>query len=194
MTIANQTEVPILHYETTTLNTSVEQTSRIFIIPFAVADIKYNILGTTFYEEYKTLLSKTLQYNSNINPKINRILKNLPLCFQTTIHNFRTITESILNTRLNPNSSKNAHFAIKNFYNLHFATTAKNQFFPTIPHTCFPSKLRKTFTFIEVFTADKSNICSTIIQNSINMLQHFQEDTVKYQLQMNNQSTIKLIT
>ena len=44
LTVANQTEVPILHYITTTLNLSIEQTSRHFVIPFAVADIKYNIL------------------------------------------------------------------------------------------------------------------------------------------------------
>ena len=39
LTVGNQTEVPILHYLTTTLNTSIEQTSRQFIIPFAVGDI-----------------------------------------------------------------------------------------------------------------------------------------------------------
>ena len=48
MTVANQTEVPILHFTTATLNTSFEQTSTQFIIPFAVADI----LGTPFFEEY----------------------------------------------------------------------------------------------------------------------------------------------
>ena len=52
LTVANQTEVPILHYTTSTLNTSFEPTSRQLIIPFAVADIKYNILGTPFFKEY----------------------------------------------------------------------------------------------------------------------------------------------
>ena len=69
---------------------------------------------------------------------------------------------------MNPNSSKSAHFPIKNYYNLHFATTPKNQFFPTIPHTYFSSKFRTTFNFIEVFTDDKPDICSKIIQNSTN--------------------------
>ena len=52
MTVANQTEVPILHYVTITLNTTIEDDSRQFIIPFAVADIKYNFPGTPFFEEY----------------------------------------------------------------------------------------------------------------------------------------------
>ena len=52
LTVANQTGFSILLYITTTLNTSIEQTSRQFIIPFAVADIKYNILGTPCFQEY----------------------------------------------------------------------------------------------------------------------------------------------
>ena len=52
MTVANQTNIPILYYVTIPLNTTIEDDSRQFIIPFAVADIKYNILGTPFFEEY----------------------------------------------------------------------------------------------------------------------------------------------
>ena len=52
LTVANHTEVPILHKVSTSLNTSIERTSRQFIIPFAVADIKYIILDTPFFEEY----------------------------------------------------------------------------------------------------------------------------------------------
>ena len=52
LTVANQTEIPILHYITATLNTSIEKTSRQFIITFAVTDIKYNILGSSFFDEY----------------------------------------------------------------------------------------------------------------------------------------------
>ena len=70
--------------------------------------------------------------------------------------------------RLKPNSSKIAHFPIKNYYNLHFTTTPQNQFFPTIPHTYFSTKFRTTFNFIEVFTNDHPDTCATIIQNSTN--------------------------
>ena len=55
---------------------------------------------------------------------------------------------------------------MKCYYNLHFATTPKKQIFPTKPHTYFSSKVRTTFNFIEVFTDDKPESCSTILQNS----------------------------
>ena len=52
LTVANHTEVPIVHYITVTLKPTIEDDSRQFTIPFAVADIKYSILGTPFFEEY----------------------------------------------------------------------------------------------------------------------------------------------
>ena len=51
LTVAIQTEVPILHYVTVTLTTTVDDDSRQFTVPFTVADIKYNILGTPFFVE-----------------------------------------------------------------------------------------------------------------------------------------------
>ena len=52
LTVANQTEVPLLHSVTITLNTTMEDDSRQFTKPSAVADKKYNILGTPFFEEF----------------------------------------------------------------------------------------------------------------------------------------------
>ena len=49
LTNANQTEVPILHYGNIILNTTIDDNSRYFSVPFAVADIKYNILGIPFF-------------------------------------------------------------------------------------------------------------------------------------------------
>ena len=51
LTVANQTEVPILHYANIILNTTIDDNSRYFSVPFAEADIKYNILGTRFFED-----------------------------------------------------------------------------------------------------------------------------------------------
>ena len=51
LTIANQTEVPILHHANIILNTTIDDTCRYFSVLFAVADIKYNILGTPFFED-----------------------------------------------------------------------------------------------------------------------------------------------
>ena len=52
LSVANQTEVPILHYVILTLNTTIDENSRQFIIPFPVADFKNNIVGTPFFEEF----------------------------------------------------------------------------------------------------------------------------------------------
>ena len=55
LTVANQTEVPILHYANIILNTTIDENSRYISVPFAVADIKYNILGTPSLKTiYKT--------------------------------------------------------------------------------------------------------------------------------------------
>ena len=73
LTVANQIEVTILHYAKTILNTAIDDNSRYFSVPFAVADIKYNILGTTFSEDNKqniNIQDFTLEfkYQSNTHP------------------------------------------------------------------------------------------------------------------------------
>ena len=65
LTVANQTEVPILHYANIILNPTIDDDSRSFSVPFAVADIKYNILGTPFFEDKIQNINKqdfTLEY------------------------------------------------------------------------------------------------------------------------------------
>ena len=170
LTVANQTEVPILHYVTVTLNTAIEDDSRQFTIPFAVADIKYNILGTPFFEENVqniNIQDFTLQFehHSRVHPNYatftSQVFKDYPYFY---IYRINSKTQN----RLKPNSSKIAHFPINNYYNLHFATTPHIQFFPTIPHTYFSSKFRSTFNFIEVLTDDTPDTCATSIQNSTN--------------------------
>ena len=125
LTVANQTEVLILHYVTILSNTSIEDNFCQFTIPFAVADIKYNFLVTPFFEEHI----------QNIN------IQDFTFQFkhQSTQHPFLTKFTSLLSNdypyfsyvnrinsktqiRLKPNSSKIAHFPIKNYYDLHFTT------------------------------------------------------------------------
>ena len=50
--VANQTEVLILHFVMVTLNTTIEDKSCHYSLPFAVADMKNNILRTPFFEEF----------------------------------------------------------------------------------------------------------------------------------------------
>ena len=52
LTVANQTEVPIIHYISMTCFTEVNYKTRSFNIDFAVANIKYNILGTPFFKKH----------------------------------------------------------------------------------------------------------------------------------------------
>ena len=51
LTVANQTEVPIIQYIPMTCFTELNHQNRSFNIEFAVANIKYNILGTPFFKK-----------------------------------------------------------------------------------------------------------------------------------------------
>ena len=51
LTVANQTEVPKIHYISMTRFTEVNHQNRSFNIEFAVANSKYNILGTPFFKK-----------------------------------------------------------------------------------------------------------------------------------------------
>ena len=125
-TVANQTEVPILHYVTITLNTTIENDSRQFTIPFAVADIKYNILGTPFFEEKIqniNIQNFTLQFKHHSRVYPNYAKFTSPLSKDYLYFSYIYRINSKTQIRLKPNSSKIAHFPINNYYHLHFSTT-----------------------------------------------------------------------
>ena len=50
LTVADQTEVLVLHYVSVPSYTTKEDDSRQYIIPFVVAEKKHNNLGTPFFE------------------------------------------------------------------------------------------------------------------------------------------------
>ena len=104
---SNQTEVPILHYVTITLNTTIEDDSRQFtaVLPFAVADIKHNILGTPFFEENIqniNLQDFTLQFKH----------QQYTLTIKNRHHTYRKITHTSLTfiELINTNTSKTLFF------------------------------------------------------------------------------------
>ena len=122
-TVANQTEVPIIHYILMTCFTEVNHQSRSFNIEFAVANIKYNILGTPFFkknyqnidfqqnimtykEQHPKLLTKThfSTFTEKDYPYISYIYT---IKFKEPIH-------------FKPRSGKAIHFPFKNYLNLHF--------------------------------------------------------------------------
>ena len=51
LTVANQTEVPIIHYVSMTYFTEINHQNRSFNIEIAVANVKYNILGAPFFKK-----------------------------------------------------------------------------------------------------------------------------------------------
>ena len=116
LTVANQTEVPMLHYANIILNTTIDDNSRYFSVPFAVADIKYDILGTPFFEyniQNINIQDFTLEfkYQSKTHPNsaifITLLSKNYP--YFSYIYRINSKTQR----RLKPKSSKIAHFPIK---------------------------------------------------------------------------------
>ena len=167
LTVANQTEVPNLHYANIILNTTIDEDSHYSSVPFAVADIKYNILGTPFFEDKIqniNIQDFTLEFKhqSKTHPNYAKFTTLLSKDYPYFSYIYRINSKT--QTRLKPKSSQTAHFPIKNYHNLHFTTTPQNHFFPSVPHTYFATKFRSNF--IEVFTDDKPDICATIIQNT----------------------------
>ena len=166
--VANETETPHLHYVTFTLYTTIEND---FYNTFSSSThkIKYpwnTLLGRKYTEHNIQEFTLQFKHDSKVNPNYTKFSSLLFKDYPYFSYIYRINSKTKL--RLKPNSSKLAHFPIDNFYDLHFSTTPQNQFFPTIPHTYFSSKFRTTFNFIEVFTDDKPNNWSTIIQNSTN--------------------------
>ena len=97
LTVANQTEVPILHYANIILNITIDDNSRSFSVPFAVADIEYNILGTPSFEDnlqniYIQDFTLEFKYQSKIYPNYTKFT---PLLSKDYPY-FLTFTESTL--------------------------------------------------------------------------------------------------
>ena len=169
LTVANQTEIPTLHYANIILNTTIDNNSRYFSVPFAVADIKYNIVGTPVCEDNIqniNIQDFTLEfkYKSKTHPNYAKFTTLLSKDYPYFSYIYRINSKTQI--RFKPMSSKIAHFPIKNYHSLHFTTTPQNHFFPLVPHTYFATKFRTNFNFIEVFTDNKQDICATIIQNT----------------------------
>ena len=147
----------------------IDKNSRYFLVPFAVADIKYNIIGTLFFEDNIqniNIQDFTLEckYQSKTHPNYAKFTTLLSKDYPFFSYIYRINSKTQI--RLKSKSSKIAHFPMKTYHNLPFTTTPQNHFFPSVPHTYFATKFRTNFNFIEVFTDDKPDICATIIQNT----------------------------
>ena len=114
--VANHIEVPILHYAKIILNTTIDNISRYFSVPFAVADIKYNILGTPFFEDNIqniNIQDFTLEYKyqSKIHPNYTKFTTLLSKDYTYFSYIYRIISKTQI--RPKPKFSKSAHFLRK---------------------------------------------------------------------------------
>ena len=170
LTVANNSEVPILHNLTLTLHTSLYGKTRTLVIPFAVANIKYNILGTPFFEKYvKTLNIESMSMTFNT-PHESRI-NTLPF----TAHRendypyFSYIYTINVKNKLyfKPNASQVIHFPIQPTLPLTFKTSDNEVIFPSTPHPFFNTRFNSTIIFLQVYQNinTEPSSCSVIIQN-----------------------------
>ena len=199
LNVANQTEVPISYYTNIFLNTTIDDNSRFFSVPFAVVVIKYNLLGTPSFEDNIQNINiqdftLELKYQSKTHPNYAKITTLLSKDYPYFSYIYRINSKTQI--RLKHKSSKIAHFPIKNYHNRHFTTTPQNHFFPSVPHTYFATKVHKIFNYIEVFTDNKPDICATIIQNAskpfaILPWTYWIYRISKFQLQMKNLNSSK---
>ena len=187
LAVANQTEVPILQYANTILNTTIDENSRYFSVPFAVADMKYNILGAPFFEDNIqniTIQDFTLEfkYQSKIHPNYAKFTTLLSKGYPYFSYIYRINSKTQIH--LKPKSSKIAHSPIKKLSYTSFYNYTTKPFLPFNTHTYFATKFRTNFIFIEVFTDNKPDICATIIQNTSKHVAHYLQDildTSKFQ-------------
>ena len=132
--------------------TEVNHQNGSFNIEFAVANIKYNILGALFFK--KNYQNKDFRQNIMIckeqHPK------------RPTKTHFSTFTEKgypyILYIytikckepiHFKPRSGKTIQFPIKNYLNLHFELENNTKFYPSIPYTYSLQKFKDIFHFLQ---------------------------------------------
>ena len=116
MTIANQSEKPIKQYTYVTCFSSIETKSRFFIQPFAVADNKYNILGTPFFWKklskffFKDL---TMDFKHSFNDQPTTVSSNslIEMNFPFVSFTYQNILKK--STHIKPKIVQIIHFPLK---------------------------------------------------------------------------------
>ena len=149
--------------------TEVNHQTRSFNIDFAVANIKYNILGTPFFKKH----IQNIDFQQNIMTYIEQHPK---LSTKTTFYTFTEKDYPYISDiytikckepiHFKPRSGKTIHFPIKNYSNLHFELEDNTKFYPTNPYTYFLQKIKDVFHFLDMIVNEKrKDSCATIIQN-----------------------------
>ena len=197
LTVANQTEVPILHYANIILITTIDDNARYFPVPFAVADIKYNIIGTPFFDDNIQNISiqqftLEFKYQSKTHPNYatftTLLSKDCPYFSYIYRNNSKT------QIRLKPKSSKIAHFPIKNIIifilQLHHKTTSSLRYHTPILLTSFV----QISILLKYSQITNQTFVQLLFTTPPNMLQHYLQDLLyilKFQIQMKNLNSSK---
>ena len=195
LTVANQTEVPIIHYISMTCFTEVNHQTRSFNIDFAVANIKYNILGTPFFKKH----IQNIDFQQNFMTYIEQH-PNLPT--KTTISTFTEKAYPYISyiytikrkepIHFKPRSGKTIHFPIKNYSNLHFELEDNTKFYPTNPYTYFLQKFKNIFHFLDMIVRIKDN-CKLQTQRPSKVPIHYRDRLNKLLLELEKYNIIKQI-
>ena len=200
LTVANQTEVPILHYANIILNTTIDEDSRYFSVPFAVADIKYNILGTPFFEDNIqniNIQDFTLEfkYQSKTHPNYAKFTTLLSKDYPYFSYIYRINSKTQI--RLKPKFQKLHTFRLKIIIifilQLHHRTTSFLQYpipilLPNSVQISISLKYLQTTSqiFVQLLFRTLQNILQPYLQDIL--------DTLKFQLPMKNLNSSKLTT
>ena len=170
--VANKSEVPILSNIVLQCNLKIDNNSPTFEIPFAVANVKYNILGTPFLDKYIKsfdIENMTLNFKTSISPPIPPtpfvFLKDKDYPYFSYIYSIKVSRP----LNFESNTSKIVHFPLPNTKNLSFITHTNEKISPTLPHPYFNKKYTHLFTFLEILPKDSGlNNCTVLIQNTTN--------------------------
>ena len=118
----------------------------------AVANIKYNILGTPFFEQYVKSLdieNMTLHFKNSISSSSNTIpfAAQKEKDYPSFSYNYTIRVSEKLN--FPPNSSKTVHFPIQSSSTLTFKTSDNETILTSPPHPFFHKRLNSTFNFLQ---------------------------------------------
>ena len=169
-TVANKTEVPILYNVFLTRHTSIHGSTRTLVIPFAVANSKYNILGTPFLEKYDKTLNienMSLTFNTPHESRANtlRFTAHKKKDYPYLLYIFTNKVKNKIYFK--PSASRVVHFPIQPTPPLTFQTSDNEVVLHSTPHPIFNTRFNSTINFLQVYQKVKTEptSCSVIIQN-----------------------------
>ena len=182
------------------MNTTFDEDSRYFSVPFAVSDIKYNIYGTPFFEDNIQNIniqdfSVEFKYQSKTHPNYAKFTTLLSKDYPYFSYIYRINSKTQI--RLKPMSPKIAHFPLKkniitSILQLHHKTTSFLQYLIPI---LLPNFVQISI-LLKYLLMTNQIFVQLLFRTPQNMLQHFLQDTLdtlKFQLLMKNQNSSKLM-